>query len=252
MWIVQSRLSCDDWWGFLWLTELDEICSAARSSSSWSLMRSFRVLCTQLSGFEHLSPTGLFWTLLCYFLWTLLPQWYNFPPLLQRSHFWFCFVCFSVFMPGLLNSIFAVMHIQRWSLLRSSHPGHSPQPAFKHCLKNACKGNRHQERAQNESLVWIGSTSCCRLCCCTVTLAKSWLLLLSVDSKISPEIPAFAEVLTSPLVPLSVRQCCKCWQVRETNVCLNFHSVCKMWRFVCVCLVRDIKQKDMRGRPHCN
>ena len=250
MWMVQSRLSCDDWWGFSWLTDLDDICSAVRSCSSWTLMKSFRTLSTQLSGFEHLSPTGLkicFLTLLYYFLWTLLPQWYNFPPLLQWSHFLVCF-----FTPGLLNYIFANMH--------TFSSGPFSDPATQATLPNRFEALLEiwlaGQPASGESPEWVLGLNCCmscrRLCCCTVTLAKSWLLLLSVDSKISPEIPAFSEVLTSPRVPLSVRHCCKCWQVRETNVCLNFHSVCKIWRFVCVCLVRDIKQKDMWGWPHCN
>lgn len=73
------------WLMRLFGTDLDEICSATRSCSSWNLMKSFRVPSTQLSGFEHLSPTDLkvcFLMLLCYILWPLLPQWYNFPPLL--------------------------------------------------------------------------------------------------------------------------------------------------------------------------
>lgn len=155
-------------------------------------------------------------------------------------------------MPGLLNYIFANTHMY------SSGPFSDPatQATVPKWILRSCWKMLARQPTSGESPGWgLGpncSPRCCRPCCCTVTLAKSWLVLLSVDSNISSEIPASSEVLTSPLVPLSARRCCKCWQVRETNVCLNFHSVCKMWRFVCVCLVRDIKQKDVCGWPQCN
>lgn len=155
-------------------------------------------------------------------------------------------------MPGLLNYIFANMHTY------SSGPFSNPATQAtvpKWILRSRWKMLAGQPTSR-ESPEWgLGlncSLSCHRLSCCTVTLAKSWSVLLSADSKISSEIPASSEVLTSPLVPLSVGRCCKCWQVRETNVCLNFRFVCKIWRFVCICLVREVKQKDVFGWPQCN